>query len=166
MDGAPSLWHSGFMKPLEQTKEDIADVLRNHEVVLGYVFGSYARGEITPLSDVDVAVVFGNEVPRDNYFKRELAIAGDLGKLLSVDRVDIVNLKTVLHPLLRQRAGLRGVCILDEDHESRLSLERQMLQEYEDTQRLRNVQSKILHNQLQQGTFGKPLIAPYAYGAH
>lgn len=154
------------MKPLEQTKEDLATILRQHGVSLGYVFGSYAGGETTPLSDIDVAVVFGDEVPRGNYFKRELAIAGEVGKLLSVDRVDVVNLRTVLHPLLRQRAGLRGVCILDQDHERRLNLERQILQEYEDTKRLRELQRKILHNQIQQGTFGKPLVLPYTYGTN
>lgn len=141
------MWHSGFMKPLEQTQDDVAKILSQHGVVLGYVFGSYAHGKTTPLSDVDVAVVFGTDLPRDNYFKRELAIASDVGKLLAVDRVDVVNLETVSSPVLRHRATLRGQAVLVTDETARFCLERSILQEYEDTQHLRAVQRSILGDQ-------------------
>lgn len=161
MDGALSLWHSGFMKPLEQTKEDIADVLRNHGVVLGYVFGSYAQGKTTPLSDVDVAIVFGKDVPRSEYFKRELAIASNVGRLLSIDRVDVVNVATVADPLIRHRAVFLGIPVLVDSSQHRYQLERDILQEYEDTQYLRENVFRLMRGRLQDGTFG---AAGMAYG--
>ncbi len=55
--------------------------LRSHEKVLAVVlFGSAARGEVTPLSDVDLAVVVDDPTPEDE---------AELGSLYSRE-VDLV----------------------------------------------------------------------------
>lgn len=153
------------MQPLEKTRDDIRKIMENHGVALGYVFGSYARGKITPLSDIDVAVVFKKNVSKEEYFDRELSITHDIGQLLEIDRVDVVNLETVTSPLLKHRAAIRGICVVDHDHARRAQIEQRVLQEYEDTQYVRKVQHEIMNRQLKNGTFGNPTISPYAYGA-
>lgn len=150
------------MKPLSETKDQIRDLLAKHEVAVGYVFGSYATGRTGPLSDVDIAVAFNSNVPKGEYFDRELGIAHDISNLLEIERVDVVNIETVKSPLLKHRAVIRGMCVLDNDHARRARFEQRALQEYEDTQYVRKVQHEIMSRQLQDGTFGNPIISPYA----
>jgi len=162
VDYSFGLWHSWLMKRLEETKEQIGEIMRCHGVVLGYVFGSYARSKMTPLSDVDVAVVFGEEVPDKEQFDQGIKIAGDVRRLLEIDRVDVINLNTAISPLLKHRAVIRGYRVLEFDQSTRIELEKSVLQEYEDTEYLREVQRRIMYNQIKKGTFGKPQISLFA----
>ncbi len=140
------------MKSLEETKEQIGEIMRRHGAVLGYVFGSYARGKMTPLSDVDVAVVFGEEVPKDKRFDIRLKIAHEIGKLLGIERVDVVDLKDITSPLLKHRATLRGEPVLVNDEVARLRMEHGILQEYEDTRYLRDINAYFLRRRFATGT--------------
>jgi uncharacterized protein len=61
-------------------------------VALAYLFGSHARGQSTPLSDIDVAVLLTPDVPTDHYFDERLRIMGDLMDLLNFNEVDVAIL--------------------------------------------------------------------------
>jgi predicted nucleotidyltransferase len=136
------------MEPLEKTQDKIADIMARHGVVLGYVFGSYARDEMTPLSDVDVAVMFSPSISSKNQFSRELKLADDIGHLLHIERVDVVNLSSVSSPLLKHRAALCGRVVLAKSQTHRRQVERLILQEYEDTQHLRDANAYFLDRRL------------------
>ena len=49
------------MKTLDEIRNLIAPVLELYHVKSAYLFGSYARGEATETSDVDLFVVFDND---------------------------------------------------------------------------------------------------------
>jgi len=94
-------------------------LMEDSNVLLGYVFGSYASDYITPLSDIDVAVLlkrFG------------LARIGDLWSRLaeafgvSEDSVDLVDLSRV-GITLRSRILRHGVKIVDRENCERRLLE-------------------------------------------
>jgi predicted nucleotidyltransferase len=58
-------------------------VLKNYfaesqDVVGAYLFGSYARGQASPLSDVAIAVLLDNTCSVKDYFDRRLQFIGDL----------------------------------------------------------------------------------------
>lgn len=142
------------MKPFLETKDDIRRILAKHGAALGYVFGSYAAGKTGPLSDVDVAVVFEKDIPRDEFFDRELQIAGDIGDFLKIDRVDVVNLVTVSDPLLKHRAVFFGAPVLAQNPRHRFQVERHVMQEYEDTRHLRENMFRLMSRRLRDGTFG------------
>ncbi|HEX6384767.1 MAG TPA: nucleotidyltransferase domain-containing protein [Anaerolineae bacterium] len=61
-------------------------------VVLAYLFGSHARGQAGPHSDVDVAVLLEEQLSSDARFNKRLQIITDLMDLLQTDKVDVVVL--------------------------------------------------------------------------
>jgi uncharacterized protein len=132
------------MKLTEKQLSLIITVLEKHNVTLAYVFGSYVRGAVSPLSDFDIAVFFGKGVPEGEHFDCELKLAREIGSIVKRDRVDVVNLQTVKSPLLKHRAVFYGEPILVGDARLRFSLERSVRQEYEDTKHLRAVQYMYL----------------------
>lgn len=71
----------------------IADYFKTQPIVKAWIFGSYARGEATPLSDVDLLVVYDDKA-RVSLLKHAAMIC-ELEKIL--DRpVDIVEDGTLL----------------------------------------------------------------------
>lgn len=141
-----------------EIKRTLAPIFKKRQVALAYLFGSHARGRVTPLSDVDVAVVFADTVPRQEYFDRELELMGDIGPVFHVDRVDIVNLETCRSPLLKHRAVFYGKPLYSTDESRRFSIERRIMREYEDTEHIRETQYQIMRRHLKNKTFGKPEI--------
>lgn len=86
---------------------EVRRVLRQHAVAFALVFGSWARGEATSGSDVDVAV-WGRE-PLDLW-----ALAGALPSSL-----DLLDLRTAPEGLTG-RVALTGVLVLDDDPAARV----------------------------------------------
>lgn len=80
---------------LEKIKKRITNVLASNNVVFAGVFGSYARGEAKPESDVDILVRFGKPVSL-------LDVGGlqmDLSEALNKD-VDVLT-EGSLHPKIK-----------------------------------------------------------------
>lgn len=99
--------------------------------ILAYLFGSYARGQVTPLSDVDVAVLL-----RDNDWRKLGELHGKIAKILGVleDRVDVVDLSGA-SLALKLRVLRDGVKLVDRaDNES--ELRRDIVWRYPDAKRL------------------------------
>ena len=76
----------------------IADYFKTQPVLKAWLFGSFARGEETPLSDVDILVEFDDKA-RVSLLKHAAMIC-DLEKILDRD-VDIVPERT-LRPRVRE----------------------------------------------------------------
>lgn len=81
---------------VEEIKEKIESTLQNHNIAFAGVFGSVARGEDTPASDVDVLVRFKSTQGLVALIKLEQELSKALGR-----NVDIVTEKA-LHPLIKQ----------------------------------------------------------------
>ena len=72
--------------------------LESHpKVLFSYFFGSLAKGTLSPLSDVDIAIFLkkGN-----NLADRKLEILGKLIDILETDEIDLVVLNTANLPLV------------------------------------------------------------------
>src|SRR3989344_4750085 len=135
------------------------DFFTRHKVMLAYVFGSFAYGTVTPLSDLDIAVVFDKKAPDKEHFDRRLRLSYEIGKLTEMDRVDVVDLEAVRNPLLKHDAALEGKVLFSKNKEFQREFELRTLQEYEDTKYLRETQYAIMRRHIKKGTFGKPLIS-------
>ena len=70
-----------------QIQKTIADYFKTQPVLKAWIFGSFARGEETPLSDVDILVILDHSQPIGLKF---FGMWDDLEKLLdrSVDFVE------------------------------------------------------------------------------
>jgi predicted nucleotidyltransferase len=74
-------------------------------VQLAYLFGSHARGEAGPLSDIDIAVLLRAPCTRQEAFDLRLKIIGGLVRVLGTDDVDVIVLNEA--PLALQYRVLR-----------------------------------------------------------
>jgi predicted nucleotidyltransferase len=61
------------------------------DIAFAYLFGSLAKGDPKPLSDVDIAIYLSQE---NNIVERKLEILGQLMDLLETEEVDLVILNT------------------------------------------------------------------------
>jgi len=145
------------MEFTQKQQEQLNKIFVKNQVILAYIFGSAAKKELKdlgPLSDMDFAILFDKKVPEKEYFNKELRIASEIDGVFHVDRTDVINLKTVNHPLLKHNAVFDGRPIFIKDIKIRLDLEIKIMQEYEDTNYLRKTTSKIILRQIKDGTFG------------
>ena len=142
---------------------DIADKLRpileKHQVALAYLFGSAAREEHGPHSDVDIAVVFDTDVSEQEDFDRRMKLAGEISRILRVPDADVINIKRATGPLIKYHAIFAGEPIFVKDAGLRFAVERSVVREYEDTRSLRRIASAVLRDELASGTFGKLRIS-------
>ena len=145
---------------IEKHQEKLNKIFKENQVELAYLFGSAARDKMTPLSDIDVAVVFSDKVKEDDYFNKILRLAHETRNVFEIDKVDVVNLKTATSPLLKHNAVFGGKLIFGEDRKKQFQLESGIMKEYEDTEHLREVQSYYLHKHIKEGTFGKGRLSP------
>jgi len=130
-------------------------IFKENHVALAYLFGSAASGKMTPLSDVDVAVLFLNKVKEEEYFDKALRLASEIRNVFEIDRVDVINLKTNTSPLLKHNAVFKGKLIFGKDRKKQFELESGIMKEHEDTEHLRAVQSYYLHKHIKEGAFGR-----------
>ena len=86
-----------MVKKPPATFEDIATAVRpcliaRPEIVFAYVFGSTARAEARPDSDVDIAVFLDDSIPAPDHTRYRAVLATELLQCLSRNDVDLVVL--------------------------------------------------------------------------
>ena len=82
----------------KEIQQIIAEYFKTQPIQRAWLFGSYARGEETPISDVDVLVEYEKEGVS---LLKHATIICDLEKLLDKP-IDLVQLK-LLHPNVREK---------------------------------------------------------------
>ena len=143
----------------ELDKRKIADIMERHDILVGYLFGSAARGKMGPHSDIDVAVLFDEKkVPEIKQFDEKLAIASEITDAFSVKDADVINLNQQTNPVLRYDAVILGEVIFVRNSSVKNQLVRAVLREYEDTRYLRETSYRILREQIKSGEFGRARV--------
>jgi len=64
-------------------------LLKEKDIVFCYIFGSYGRGKISPLSDIDIAIYLDT---KRNLFERKNEILNILSNIFKTDEIDLVIL--------------------------------------------------------------------------
>lgn len=128
---------------INQLKAVLAEIPR---VKFAYLFGSQARGDTGPLSDMDIAVYVDR---RMDFFRLRLILLESLAQRLSTDRFDLVVLNDA-SPLLKYEVVRQGV-VIKENRQRRIPFEVRTLSEYFDTEHLRKTQRQYLKEKLAQG---------------
>ncbi len=104
---------------IENIKKILSSVFeRSGSVRFAYLFGSAAKGEVAPLSDIDVAVYL-SDVDREAVFDIKLSLHGDICRALNRNDVDLVALNTVANNMLIEDIIRHGVVIYDNDVDAR-----------------------------------------------
>ena len=98
------------------------------EVRLAYLFGSQTTGQVGPMSDIDLALLF--EAGTDIHAVCAL-IAHELVKALSTDRIDLIALESA--PIeLAHHVISTGICLVQRDLATRVEYEAEVMSRYGD----------------------------------
>lgn len=118
------------------------------EVKFAYLFGSVARGNAGPLSDLDIAVYFIESV--DNFTCRTKMMES-LACVLTTERFDLVVLNDA--PITLKFAVVKDGKLLKDESAARIEFEIKTVREYLDTDYLRSVQKRTVRAQVAKGTY-------------
>ena len=107
--------HPDGVVAVSKLVEELARALAARpEICEAYLFGSQARGDAQPYSDVDVAVYIDPAAPVNPGFGIDCEIAADLMKALRTNDIDVVLLNRA-GPLLYHRVLRDGIRVLARD---------------------------------------------------
>lgn len=99
---------------------------QREEVMFAYLFGSPARGDVTALSDLDVAVYFAEgDILQYNDLRMDLYLA--LSRGLGTSDIDLVVLNTVSNLMLLDEIIRCGIVLVDRDPDRRAEFEQRSL---------------------------------------
>lgn len=108
---------------VEDIKKTLSSVLeRVGSIRFAYLFGSVAKGEVTPLSDIDVAVYLTHVDP-EAAFDVKLSLHAGICRALKRDDVDLVVLNSLSNTMLAEDIIRHGVVIYDLDADAREDFE-------------------------------------------
>ena len=126
-------------------------VFKKYGVVLAYLFGSQATGQVWLLSDVDIAVLFDNGANGANLSR----LNAELIKALKSNDVDLVDLGKAT-PLLKYMVAREGQLLFCTDEDVRTRFVIDAIRAYEDTKPLRSEGYKSLKERVKRGAFAEP----------
>lgn len=107
----------------------VREYLNNHpKVVFAYLFGGLARGKVSPLSDIDIAIYMAEDT---EIAQEKLEMLGKLNELLKTDEVDLVILNTAPLPLAA-RVIKNKIILADKMPFTRHAFESLIIREYFD----------------------------------
>jgi predicted nucleotidyltransferase len=101
------------------------------EVLAAYVFGSVATGRTRRNSDVDIAVLLGDNIRPSGMFRYRLRLISELGSALHRPDVDVVILN-VAPPLLAHRVLSKGKLVFERSASARIRFQVMTANRYAD----------------------------------
>jgi hypothetical protein len=121
---------------IQDTQSDIPmtelkRIFSEEPVLLAYLFGSQARGDAGPLSDVDVAVLFEEGLVPAEALALRLRLMASLARALEAQRVDVAVLNDAPY-LLQHRVIRDGRVLFCRDELTRVRYEFRVLRDYLD----------------------------------
>lgn len=125
------------------------------DVQFAYLFGSSARGTDGPLSDVDVAVMIGDNGDHKGLHARHLDLIALVAGVVGSERTDVVILNTA-PPALGYRVLKEGVLLFSRDEPARIEHWVRTVDRYLDMEPFRRTLEEGLKHRLEEGRFGRP----------
>lgn len=132
---------------LDKVSSALEEMIQDSSVIACYLYGSYARGEATPLSDLDIAILWTKEAPVKERKRELLRLSEKLSGQLGHD-VDVRNLNEAFLEL-QFRVISEGKVVLCKDERRRLEFEDRAVMHFLDFKPMiadynRNMHQRIL----------------------
>ena len=135
------------MKPsLRKLEEKSCEVFSTSPVLFAYLYGSYARDEALPQSDIDIAVFVSGDFSQKEYAELELDLSIELDKL-DLGAETEVRIMNKLPLLMKGEILTEGQLIFCRDDSTRVEFETITRDEYFDF--------LPLHHQYQKAYFNR-----------
>lgn len=157
---APPLEKKSVRKVLFAKMPELEAMLNKHGVALAYLFGSQTKEQTTLLSDIDIGVLFAEEVPATEYSDRQIKLITEFMNFFSRNDIDVVVLNAC-PPLVGYNAS-KGYLFYKSSEKKRVQFETEIRRQCFDTQRIREVQNKFLTERY----LGKLAKQPLGGGKH
>ncbi len=135
-------------KPIDFSlmEKKIETICKKYHLDLFYLFGGYAKGTTTSLSDLDLAFYARRKV-------EELDLFVELMNLFGEEAIDLVDLRkapvALIHRVLKE-----GKCLYATDVKIKIDFECRMESEYFDTQWMRDEYFEQMIGRIENGTYG------------
>ena len=114
-------------------------------------FGSFAKNDLRPLSDLDIAVYFLEKKAQD-IFKKRLRLLHQLYQLLGTERIDLIILNN--SPLaLSYRILQSGYVLTENQPEKRVEYFEKTVKRYLDFYPFLHVRNKIIQKKMREGSY-------------
>ncbi|MCL4474993.1 MAG: nucleotidyltransferase domain-containing protein [Nitrospirae bacterium] len=114
----------------ETELKKLSDRIGKHPVKVAYLFGSEAKGESGPLSDIDVAVFIDKRVDKSGRFDTRLRLSNELSAIMG-KRVDLVVLNDM--PVQLSFEVIKyGELLYCSDKAAKIDIETEILSKYLD----------------------------------
>jgi len=103
-------------------KDKAQKILKNYPVLFSYLYGSYARGDVHPFSDIDVGIYLEN-IPTKKALDIELSLALDIDEALGhISNVDVRSI-TDMPLMMKGNIVTEGILIYSIDEPLRVEFE-------------------------------------------
>ena len=130
----PAIQKNMKAENLKNNRETLIGYFEKHpEIEVVYIFGSVAQGKITPLSDIDIAILVDNQKIDENVYRYgyKAEILSDLIKLLKTNAIDLVILNEA-NTLLRHRILYYGKILHSKNEKKRIVFQTTTISKYND----------------------------------
>lgn len=124
--------------PIAEHADELARIFAARGVVLAYLFGSQAEGKAGPLSDVDIAVLLGPQLPKERWSDVQLDLINDLMGLFHRDEIDVVILNRAT-PLFAYQVVRFGRVLYEDTTNPAVDFAAYTIRRYADTAPLRRL---------------------------
>ncbi len=138
------------IRNLGKIKEKLA---ADDRVAAIFLFGSFARGQAGPLSDVDIAVFLSPQVDSGDYLNIRLEMMGEAAALLESDDIDLLILNEA-SPALADHVARYGTRLLVKDEASLPAFLERSLVLYLDFEPYAKAYDGELTERIRKGAFG------------
>ena len=119
------------------------------EVILVYIFGSQVKGNLSSLSDVDIAIYLDEKLNKKDRFNLRLRLIVKVCGILGCRRVDLVVLNDA--PLrLYYNIIKEGIVLYSRDELKRIRSEAKIMSKYLDQKYYQDRHNKILLDQIKK----------------
>lgn len=124
------------------------------DITTAYLFGSYAKGKTSPLSDIDIAVLLDDKYPQDCYWNKRLELYPTITQMLKTDELDLVILNYT-NSVLAYNILKNGKVLFIKDKKSKIKFETKVIAQYLDTKKMRALNLSKMKQRITEGTFGQ-----------
>jgi len=133
-------------KDIEKNKKEIENKISNYfskrkEILAAYIFGSFNTDRFNQNSDLDLALIYSQELDKFKRFDLKLELMAGLEKLIKLE-VDVVDFENVDLKLKHQI--LDGKLIFCSDQSRRVELEKRAILNYIDMRKFYKINDQNL----------------------
>jgi hypothetical protein len=124
-------------------------------IIASYLFGSYATGKATKLSDIDIAVLLDETMDRKNYLNMKLLLLANLSSCLGTEKIDVVILNEAT-PDLAYNVIKDGVLLFERQGSKgqQVTFKARTFDRYFDYLPVKKMFSEVLSTRIREGRYG------------